>query len=348
MEEDLPIVLFISQRSGRHADTETTYCGIGIRGQMTGRMLESPRCKYEFITCFVQSNAEIESYILRHQNRLIGIIYNFHSITTPWLTDSSLRAKYSNLFHVMIHYDITQQMVHDYHPAHYHGFEYVITDNYKLDLTQSACKHFYVVARSVPMPVVHITKEVRAVPWIGFQGFGFPHKGIHRIAEYVVKEFDEAVIRLHMPYSLFGDPSGAQAHQRVAEIKNIIAGKPGIQLDVSHDFKSEEDVVLWLSENDINCYFLDHLPNSGLASSPDYALAARRPIAVSRSYMLRHFWDLGVEVDATRGLKDIMHAGIDVLQPLYDIYGPEKVRQDYVKVVDDIMHRRSAAESTST
>jgi hypothetical protein len=104
----------------------------------------------------------------------------------------------------------------------------------------------------------------------------------------VQEEFDEAIIRLHIPNSFYGDPNGWAAMQRVEEVKSIIR-KPNIKIQHSHNLLSTNEVIDFLNENTINCYFYDYLNGAGLASSPDYALATNRPIAVTKSHQLRNF-----------------------------------------------------------
>jgi hypothetical protein len=175
------------------------------------------------------------------------------------------------------------------------------------------------------------------IPKIGFQGFGFRNKGIHRIALQVQSEFDEAIIRLHIPYSLFVDNNGIEARARVAEVEQIIT-KPGIKIEVSHDFKTEAEVVAWLNENTINCYFFDPLPNCGISSSIDYALAARRPIAITKSHMLVHLWNLKPSVlIEENSLRTIIANGIAPLEPLYEKYTQAQVAKDYENVCDVIL-----------
>ena len=54
------------------------------------------------------------------------------------------------------------------------------------------------------------------------------HKGIEKIAYQVIKEFDEAIIRLHIPNSFYVDPQGYQARARVNAVRQIVSKKPGI------------------------------------------------------------------------------------------------------------------------
>ena len=332
-------VLFLTQKAGKGTD-EPSQCGVGIRGMLTGDILSKGGIRYNFVTVFVSSEQDVKECITNRVNlnseteQVIGVIYNFHSMTTPWMIPDSIRTSHKDIFHAMIHYDVNQAIIDNYSPELWHGFRWMITDNDKLDLSNS--KNVLCVARSLPCTAIsdgimsHTSHRAREVPWIGFQGFGLRHKGIHRIAERVVMEYDEAIIRLHMPSSLFIDPYGYETIARIREVRSIISTKPGIKLEVSLEFMKEEEIVNWLAENDVNCYFTDYIPGAGIASSPDYALAARRPIAITRSNMNKHMWDLTPSIEIEKSsLKEIIGNGVYPLRFLYEKYSRDEVVRNY-------------------
>jgi nucleoside-diphosphate-sugar epimerase len=346
LEKKKPIVAFITQKIGVSNENFNSYCGIGIRGKLTADILTNGQSKkYNFITAYIDNNYDLEQFILKHKP--VIIIYNYHSFTTQFYNDESLRNKYKNIIHIMIHYDITQDKVNNYNPDHFCGFKHIITDNDKI-IKKKNGKTFFKVTRSNPKSIETINmeknihkNEVRndTIPIIGFQGFGVPHKGIHKIAYKIQEEFDEAIFRLHIPFSYYGDPNGDKARQRVAEVKDIIT-KPGIKIEVSHDFLSDEEIVTWLHNNTINCYFYDYLENSGIASSPDYAIAARRPIAVNNSRMLVNLHNLTPSIEIEHNsLKQIIKNGVTPLIPIYEKYKQENVVSDYEKICDILLEK---------
>jgi hypothetical protein len=178
-------------------------------------------------------------------------------------------------------------------------------------------------------------------PIIGFQGFGPPHKGITRLAQKVQEEFDEATLRLHIPFGYYEDLihgyAGSNAYQRVKEVQSII-NKPGIDVIITHDLLETQDIVNLLAQNTINCYFYDYLDGCGIASSPDYALAAGRPIAVTRSHQMRNFWNLTPSVlIENSSIKEIIAQGTAPLEPLYKAYSKESVLQDYSRIIEKLL-----------
>lgn len=335
---DKPIIGFITQGNGFKKDNEKLHCGIGIRGKLTADILTKiPSNKYKFVVGFIMSQHELETFIIENKPSLI--IYNYHGTSTNWLNDDYIRNKYNNIIHIMIHYDLLQSHVDNFSPNNFNGFKYIITDNDKIN--NKNCENVFIVTRSVPfINDINIDENrVDKIPIIGFQGFGFKHKGIDRLAHKIQEEFDEAIFRLHMPFSYYCDPYGYITKQVIDELHHIIK-KPGIKIEVSHDFMSEEDIVKWLNKNTINCYFFDYLENSGIASSPDYAIASFRPIAVNNSRMLVHLHNLEPTIEIEKSsLREIINNGIKPLYPIYNKYRNENVLKDYENICDKVLNK---------
>jgi hypothetical protein len=99
-----------------------------------------------------------------------------------------------------------------------------------------------------------------------------------------------------------------------------------------------QDVIDMMAMNTVNCYFFDYQAGWGVSSSTDYALACGRPIAVSKSYMLRNFWDLTPSVNIEDNtLKQIIDKGTAPLEPLYKAYSKESVFDDYTAILDKLL-----------
>jgi hypothetical protein len=317
-------IIFVTQTLGVKSG-----CGIGLIGKLLGESLIKSD-KYNVELLYTDNPNELETLIITSNPSLI--IYNYHQTTTSWVNNSHLRDKYPNIKHVMIHHDIHQRIINTYTPSSNFGFKYVISP----DPTLTGSDNFFIVNRLIP-PYSPLDYVDNGIPKIGFQGFGPKHKGIHKIAEQVQKEFDEAIIRLHIPFSYYEDPHGIEARNRVSEVKSIIK-KPGIKIESSHDLLSTSDIIKFLSENTINCYFYDYLDGAGLASSPDYALAARRPIAVTKSHQLRNYQNLTPSICIEdNSLSNIISFGLSPLNELYTNYSEENVIKDYENVIKKIL-----------
>jgi GDP-D-mannose 3',5'-epimerase len=339
LEKQKPVIGFISQKVGKDSESHSSYCGIGIRGKLTAEILTKTEShKFNFISAFIDNNFELEEFIIKNKPSLI--IYNYHSTSTEYLNDPYIRNKYSNIIHVMIHYDLLQNHINNFNPSLFCGFNHIVTDNDKLHITPEN-KNIFIVTRSIPYAKNITSYEANydiENPTIGFQGFGFGHKGISRIAQKIQEEFDNATFRLHIPFSFFGDPNGYEARQRIQEVHQIIT-KPGIKIEASHDFLSDEDIIEWLNKNTINCYFYDYLENSGIASSPDYAIAAMKPIAINNSRMFINLHNLepSIEIE-NNSLKNIIKNGITPLLPIYEKYSHKNVLSSYEKMITILLN----------
>lgn len=326
-------ILFVTQTNGKDTN-EPSHCGVGIRGKLTSDILKKST-KYNYIQCFVNDHHDVDKLIFKYRPNII--IYNFHGTTTKWIYEQVLVNKYPHIHHVMIHYDIQQEWVDNFSPDLFCGCNYVIVD----DETITPTKNVFVVPRSLPCDGLFNNctsppTDIPSVPKIGFQGFGFPHKGIDHLAWQVQAEFDNAILRLHMPNSYYGDPDGEEARARLAEVKSIIT-KPGIIVEVSNKFLDDNGIVCWLHENDLNCYFYDYQDGCGIATSPDYAISARKPIAVTHSYQLRNFWKIPSVLIENNSLRTIMKNGTKPLEPLYQRYSEASLIKAYDNICDHLI-----------
>jgi hypothetical protein len=185
-----------------------------------------------------------------------------------------------------------------------------------------------------PGPTVEYVEPAK--PIIGFQGFGPPHKGIARLAYKVQEEFDEAILRLHIPYGYFEDGAGYNANTRVQEVMQIIT-KPGIEVIATHELLDTQGIVNLLAQNTINCYFYDYLDGCGIASSPDYALASGRPLALTRSHQFRNFWNSSEIFIENKTIKEIIAQGTTPLEPYYQSYSAFSVLNDYSRILEKLL-----------
>ncbi len=128
------------------------------------------------------------------------------------------------------------------------------------------------------------------VPVFGSFGFGFHNKGFHRIIEKVNAEYDRAIIKLVIPVAHF-DPNRLATVQYARFDCESVPRKAGIKLLITHDFLSNEDMLVFLSRNSMNVFMYDTMHGRGISSVIDYALSVKRPIAISDSHMFRHIYN---------------------------------------------------------
>ena len=308
-------------------------CGIGLMGKLLGETLvQHP--EYEFVMVYADSVNEVISAI--NTTQPAAVIYNYAPGTTPWMDVPEMRAPFPHIKHARIMHDMHQGIVNTFHPMYHQNWEYLIAD----DPSVVGNNNVFITNRLLPPPPT--VKYVEpSKPIIGFQGFGPAHKGIARLAHIVQSQFDEATLRLHITFGYDEDTRngfrGSNALVRAHEVRQIIQ-KPGIDVVITHDLLDTQAVVNLLAQNTINCYFYDYLDGAGLASSPDYAIACGRPIAVTRSHQMRHFWNLTPSIlIENASIQQIIDQGTAPLEPLYKAYSKESVWQDYTRILQKML-----------
>lgn len=143
----------------------------------------------------------------------------------------------------------------------------------------------------LPRPLIDYTGPypINNVPNIGSFGFAFNHKQYHLLVQLVNKQFDKAVINLHLTKPYFGDTKG----NKIADIIKMCHRynkKRGIKLNITTDFINDQQLLTRLAANDINVFMYNVKVNMnhGLSSALDYALSVDRPIAISNNSMFQH------------------------------------------------------------
>ncbi len=127
--------------------------------------------------------------------------------------------------------------------------------------------------------------QTNEVPVIGTFGFATKGKGFHHVVEAVNKEFDKAIVRINIPYGDFVPNSRQYAAflEKVCKEK----AKDGIEVRVTNNFMSEDQLIQWCAENTLNCFLYDRqMP--GLSATTDQAIMSGRPLAVSYNDTFRH------------------------------------------------------------
>jgi len=289
-------------------------CGVHQYGRRVACVAQEST-RYNFVYVEVDSREEFVA-ILPELNP-VAVIYNWHPSTMTWLNSSITNGpKQLILFH--------EHMID--------GFDgYIHTDPSIIENGKD-----FVVGR----PLFEYTgvHQVNAIPVIGTFGFGFVNKGFTRLAEMVVKEFDVALLRMHVPSAKFGDENGDTARLLVRQCCEITAGS-GVRVEASHDFKSDYGLLDWLACNSLNAFLYDEMCERGIASVIDYALSVKRPVAISDTRMFRHIKDVSPEITIEKAgsLRAILKGGTAPLEKFYAVWSRENVMNDYERVVSCVI-----------
>lgn len=149
-------------------------------------------------------------------------------------------------------------------------------------------------------------------------GFPSPWKKLDEVVRMMNAEFESGTFRLNFPRASHQEGTVNRDSQNdqyedmlvlLAEVKAL--AKPGIEVVVTHDFMSEEELIQWLHQSDLNVFLSQETraaeTGGALLASADVAIAAQRPLMVSDNSETRHlknfiFPDLTTAIDSQKQL----------------------------------------------
>ena len=191
--------------------------------------------------------------------------------------------------------------------------------------------------RNIPLP--RPVKTFAPLPdpeivTIGSCGFDFSSKNYQHVATYVAQSYDNAKIRLHIPQHPSGEGINNIGHLIQQQLFNL--GKPGISVEVSIDFLSDDELIGFLSGNTANVFLYPPFKNErrGLSSVIDKALSARKPIAISDSTMYRHINLEEKFLLSRHSLKEIIEFGTEHIETFWASHSEEKLIEAFDSAVD--------------
>ena len=129
----------------------------------------------------------------------------------------------------------------------------------------------------------------KGFPIIGSFGFATPNKEWHKIVEGVNNEFDEALIRINIPYATYVPPH-IQNVESIRQLCQSFIKKEKIKLEMTSHLMDKATLVKWCSENTLNVFLYNrtHTHPTGLCAVTDQAISSKRPLLVSSDPTFRH------------------------------------------------------------
>lgn len=253
-----------------------------------------------------------------------AIIYNYHPLTLGWLSKVTKTISIPQIG--MIH-EITQGVADK---ADKTLFDYHIAPDPTLLL-----RNPIVFKTGRPLPQHNSNIKPSSNLTIGSFGFGQNTKGFHEIIELTQQEFDCALIRLHITTPYWNLIDGKKEYSRIVhECKSKIY-KKGVTLETSNEFLNPQQLLNFLASNTINVFLYEDQPNRGISSVIDYALAARRPIVISKSRMFRHLFTANPSICISHNsLSNIISNGIEPLKKYYSEWSNANFIWEYERIVD--------------
>ncbi|MBV9064355.1 MAG: methyltransferase domain-containing protein [Methylobacteriaceae bacterium] len=279
-------------------------CGVYQYGRNLFNVLEA---SHEIAWSYRECGAFAELQAAVEEIKPAIVLFNYQGSTLPWLRPAEIRSL--GIATAAVFHESNQQLV----------------DLEKGDLFDLwLCPDPTIIPRnprvsSVPrfLPPSRRSNFHSDVFTAGTFGFPTPSKGFPRLCQIVNNEFDRAVIRINMPYhdkpEIFPSPT---MMDDIIQLCRAAVTKPGIDLRITHDFLDDDGLIDFLSSNTINAFLYSDPSAKGLSSCVDFALAAGRPIALTKSPMFRHVAGANPSVFIEdSSLKEIAERGTSHLEP---------------------------------
>ncbi len=319
-------------------------CGVYEFGKNLFEAIQKSE-KYNFIKVECESKHDLDKAIIK--NKPDAIFYNYHPAVMPWVCTKKTKGIYKNniseieLMQIAMIHEITQKVADN---ASNRRDKYLQGDpafqwNSLFDFYVAAdptllLKNEIVFKTGRLIPDYHNNFAEPEVLTVGSFGFGTANKGFEKIIEKVQEEFDEAIIRLNIPFANFGDSDGAHAKKIAAECKKRIR-KDGIKLEISHSFLNDDELLGFLAQNTINVFLYEDKQNRGISSTLDFALAVKRPLALSGSTMFRHIIGTTPSINTEHhSLKSILEKGTEPTQIFRDEWDQKNMTWEIERIID--------------
>lgn len=211
------------------------------------------------------------------------VFYNYAPVVMGWLNKTVLQARPATRVVVQHNYD--NHSINHIMDSYNGLFDYMVCLDTEAPVSDA--RVFTMPRAIIPRTFteVPVTEEVR----IGSFGFALPHKNFPLIMREINRCFDNAVFNLHMTEGAF---TGGPHSENIIAQCNAEITKPGIRLNHTSEYLTEEQVVEYLSNNHINALFYNiSMPDHGLSSVVDYMIAAQRPMLLTNCPVFKHVLD---------------------------------------------------------
>jgi hypothetical protein len=173
---------------------------------------------------------------------------------------------------------------------------------------------------------------------IGTFGFGGQHKFIHEICRIVDEEFvdKEVDLNLHITKGFY---SSDDPFEEIKDDCQKIVNNSNIKLNLTNNFLTNEGMLDFLFNNDLNIFFYENYSfYNGISSTIDYALSVQKPIAICKSNMFSHIMDVNPSICVEDSdLIEIINNGFEPLQEKYNEWSHEKFVDNIETIIKKII-----------
>jgi len=297
-------------------------CGVYQYGKRFSNILKKSK-NINFIYLELNDHFELDKNIIEYKPEFI--IYNYLSGTMPWVTEQTVsKIRETGIKQLLIVHNVGYSTFFDYY-LHQNPY-YSDVDDFNFS-----------IARPLFDYTSNINRENNNIIKIGSFGFGFKVKHFDDICRIVNSQlYDKKVeLNLHLTNSYF-----CQNSNDIQSIKNdclSILTSPNHKLNMTNDFISDNEMLEFLDRNDLNIFFYTKYESyNGISSTIDYALSVKRPIAICKSNMFSHIYDVNPSICVEdNSLISIIENGFKPLENKYNSWTNDK----FINIIEKIIQK---------
>lgn len=308
--------------------------------------------KYKFIRVECWNLSELKDSIKKYNPS--AIIYNYHPSVMSWLTRRIIPIYIyrSNIINIKIPqiwiiHEVTeiitnkasfkkQKYIFKWSSLINTLFDYYIAP----DPTIKNKNNIFTTGRLIPL--YKNIFPIPNIPTIWSFWFWTSNKWFEKIVEQVQKEFNEAIINFNIPFADYWDRSWENAKIIANNCENILKNK-NIQLNITHNFFTKNDMLDFLAKNTINIFLYQNpsYESRWISSVIENALAVQRPICISKSLMFRHVINTqpSICIDDS-SIKNIIENWFDPLRKYYELWNSKNIVLEYENIINNILFNK--------
>lgn len=295
-------------------------CGVYQYGKRVFDICQKSKI-YDFQ--YIESTCSEDLFTFVQDKKPSIIFYNYLPDTMPWFNDSifqeikSLGVKQGNIVH----------------NCQYGNFDFYLHQDPYYKNNENNFALLRPLFEYVPKNDLERSDTIQ----IGTFGFGGQHKFVPEICRLVAEEFTTEPITLNLHVT-----EGFYSGNIFEEVKNECIDtlrNQNINLNITNNFLTTEDLLNFLYQNDLNIFFYENYSfYNGISSSIDYALSVKKPIAICKSNMFSHIMDVtpSICVEDT-DLVDIINNGFLPLQEKYNSWTHKKFIDNIEMIVEKLL-----------
>lgn len=314
-------ILYINSSSER--------CGVSEYGRRIKHIISKSK-KYKIIYKEVKDSNNIGFIINLYKPDLC--LYNYHCMTLGNLEYTIANNKLCK--HIVIYHEFG--MTSKSHDA-------IISVN--SDMKDDEANKVFSIPR--PLLSMNLNKSENSTVKIGTYGFLSHDKNIESTVDKIIEDFDEAILNFNFPINSHEYDLSIR-NNIISSIKNkIFNSKKKLTLNITDNYFNSQQLIEFLNENDLNIFSNKDRDGNvafgtyrtgfdlALSATTDYALMSKKPFALSKSNMFRHFESVFPSIYyEDRRLNEIMESGFDPFESILDNNNEKKFLDKFEFIMD--------------